>query len=383
MIMKNKKRRAKKSNNKSLRRNFEIFGKGIQRLEELRIELNNLNTAGYEKEAYSIRSKLKNVAYIPQIEKEMIALKAKILKRHKRKKHSISSHTKLHKKEEKELVRKIDPDVNLLLNNKFNLTLNEIKAELSKRVKDKEEMIKKQLKEDLENRKMKFESKYGKLEKNLSDKYHEKIKSSLNKEIKKRFNSVLNRKIKELKEKLEKESSKKIELSKEQIEILRNKLNKEFMFKKSKVEKEYGNKLSEYKEEMKKCYDKNTLLHKADLTSKMSKHLAQEKQRLNREKKIAIRQMKKEEEVNEREMEMEKEEFTKEIKEKDRESAMRKAEEMSRKKVKKQTEIIKDKLKREFEQRLKMEIKRKEAEFDKKKADLILEIQNKARTIFR
>ena len=54
-----------------LRRDFEIFAKGVERLEELRSELNGLNTKSYEAEANSIRTKLKNVSFIPEIEQEM------------------------------------------------------------------------------------------------------------------------------------------------------------------------------------------------------------------------------------------------------------------------------------------------------------------------
>ena len=65
------------------RKDFEVFAKGVERLEQLQAELNNLNTAGYEAEASVIRSKLKNVSYIPVIEKEISVLKDKIQGRYK------------------------------------------------------------------------------------------------------------------------------------------------------------------------------------------------------------------------------------------------------------------------------------------------------------
>ena len=37
----------------------------------------------------------------------------------------------------KEILKNIDPGINLLINNKFDMTLNEVKAELSKRLKSK------------------------------------------------------------------------------------------------------------------------------------------------------------------------------------------------------------------------------------------------------
>ena len=51
-----------------LKKNFEIFDKGIKRLEELKAEFEKINTSGHEKEAEEIISMLKNVSAIPQLE---------------------------------------------------------------------------------------------------------------------------------------------------------------------------------------------------------------------------------------------------------------------------------------------------------------------------
>ena len=75
------KKRVVKTVSKSIptsRADFEVFAKGVERLEELGAELNSLDTSGYETQVAVIRSKLKNVSYIPEIEKEMRDLKAKI-----------------------------------------------------------------------------------------------------------------------------------------------------------------------------------------------------------------------------------------------------------------------------------------------------------------
>ena len=69
---------------RSLRQDFEVFAKGVERLEELRAELNSLNTKGHEEEVASIRSKLKNVSYIPEIEEEIRILKTKINGKYRR-----------------------------------------------------------------------------------------------------------------------------------------------------------------------------------------------------------------------------------------------------------------------------------------------------------
>ena len=41
-----------------------------------------------------------------------------------------------------------------------------------------------------------------------------------------------------------------------------------------------------------------------------------------------------------------------------------------------------DKLKKEFDERLKLEIRKKKAEFEKKKSELTLEVQKKVKNLF-
>ena len=66
------------SNLESIKKDFEIDGKGIQKLEELREELKSLNTKGYERQVKAIEANLKNVSAIPRIEKQLEDLKKKI-----------------------------------------------------------------------------------------------------------------------------------------------------------------------------------------------------------------------------------------------------------------------------------------------------------------
>lgn len=243
---------------KKIINDFEIFAKSVERLEELRAELENLDTSGFAAEANSIRSKLKNVSYIPQIEKEMRELKEKIRGKHKNKIEKPAEYAKIHREinalekeiqkrrnasckkqlsekevryikdipkienqinylkevlkkyaeeeqRKKELLRKIDPGVDFMFNNKLNLTLNEIKAELSNRIKARETQIKQQLQENLETRKKDFELRYKELEEKFSNRYKEKVKNTLEKEVKDRFNEALLNRIRSLKRRLEKQ----------------------------------------------------------------------------------------------------------------------------------------------------------------------------------
>src|SRR3989344_9351451 len=109
-MSKGKKGVKKKGPSKVLERDFEVFAKGVKRLEELRAELSSLNTSGYEEDAAIIRSKLKNVSYIPEIEKEIKVLRNKIDGKHKqRSPESSNAHARIHKQInelEKELSRR-------------------------------------------------------------------------------------------------------------------------------------------------------------------------------------------------------------------------------------------------------------------------------------
>jgi hypothetical protein len=49
-------------------------------------------------------------------------------------------------KRKEELLKRIDPSVDLVSNDIFNLSLNEIKAELSEKIRNKEAVMQKELK---------------------------------------------------------------------------------------------------------------------------------------------------------------------------------------------------------------------------------------------
>ena len=277
------------------RRDFEVFARGVERLEELRVELNALNTHGFELEVASIRGKLKNVSYIPQIESEMKDLKAKIkgnysgsvgsdhkeikekvvrlkqtvprdsaihrkireLEKHMpdkdklgRKIRAVEKEAELaknvpklqrqvnefkdfieqKKKEEvrkKEILRKLDPNIDFLVNDKFNLSLNEIKAELASQLHEKETNVEKRLQEDFETRRKNFERQYRLMERDLEDKYKQKLKDSLMKEVKSKFNKTLKGRVDNIKERLVRENNKRLEKERKELGALKEKKIKE------------------------------------------------------------------------------------------------------------------------------------------------------------
>ena len=273
--VKNPKIKLKKTKNGpvALRKDFDVFSKGVSRLEELKAELNNLNTSEHKAEANSIRSKLKNVSYIPKIEVEIRQLKSKIKgtapekgkvrevdhtkinkkinelqkeidKKARRKQLSrddvksvkeipklesqISSLKKIvieqqeSEKRKQELLKKIDPGVDFVISNQFDLSLNEIKAELSKRLKSKQTEVQKQLQEDLEARKSNFILKYKDLENKFHEKYNERVQKELQNEIQTKFADALHKRALELKGKLENQAKIKLKLRGEELDKKKN-----------------------------------------------------------------------------------------------------------------------------------------------------------------
>lgn len=62
-------------NLEELKKDFEVFSKGIGRLEQLKAGFRRINTLGHEKEAEEIRSMLNNVSAIPKLEVKIANLK--------------------------------------------------------------------------------------------------------------------------------------------------------------------------------------------------------------------------------------------------------------------------------------------------------------------
>jgi len=60
---------------KELKKDIEIFGKGVERLEQLKAEFKQIDTSGNKEEADEVRSMLKNVSAIPQLEVKIAGLK--------------------------------------------------------------------------------------------------------------------------------------------------------------------------------------------------------------------------------------------------------------------------------------------------------------------
>lgn len=427
-----------------LRKDFEVFAKGVERLEELRTELNNLDTKGYEAEVAAIRSKLKNVSYIPEIEREMRVLRQKIdggdygvapiksfddseikkkikdLEIEIKKKRKISVKKQLSKDEKKmlraiprlerqlvnfkkfiqeqraeerrkkELLKKIDPNVNFIVNDKFNLSLNEIKAELAKRLKEKEINVQKQLQDDLDARKKNFELQYKELEDKFEQKYKEKISRSLHNEIKRKFKDVLKSKLEGEKRKLNRENIERLKDKKKELDVKEKRKLKELEKKKKRIKKrldlEFVQKLKTHEKEVNLEYERKLKKEEKKLRNildiKESKDFDKKEKELEKGfayKFAGIMRMKKQNIEKEKQMKEEAERLKKEIgkKKKRLEEKMKRELEMKRGSLNEEKEKIISQLDKEHE-KLKNQIKsEKEKQMKMKEAELQADISKK------
>ncbi len=264
-----------------IKKDLEIFKKGVERLKELEMELNSLDSRGFSFDEQKIRMKLKNVSDIPIIEKEIKILRAKIdgkyrpkrkrksrvegeLKELNKKLENIKQNIKSKKgsKAERRLlielnekidsikqasIKKrgnIDSGVGVLVDTDFNSFLSDVKARLSDRIKGKEEEIEEVLRSDLQKRELDFKKKHDdmirefniakqKMADDFENKYSIKVKNSLKNEVAEKFNS-------ELKRKLEKE---KFELGKKYKAQLREHVEKKLKKEEDSLKNKFNRKI--------------------------------------------------------------------------------------------------------------------------------------------
>ena len=324
----------------SLKRDFEIFSKGVQRLEELKAELNALDTKGFESDVAVIKSKLKNVSEISNIEKKLKQLKIKIslnrnnsrkratlkvkaihskinriedkledveknagvrrkikkLEKDLKQKSLVSStknsinsrkliemqkelillqkqaaHQKREEKRKRELLKRIDPSVDITVNEMFGFSLEEIKSELSKKIKNKETDLEKNFRDNIEAKEQEYKLKGNALRQKYHDLYSEKVNKKLEKEIQKRFNKLLKIALKK----------QKVNLSKEELRRFRKQAQKEFDKRRLELRKSFENNLDESKQNIKQHYEEELLLNKHMLHKKFEQEVGEKIADLN------------------------------------------------------------------------------------------------------
>ncbi len=244
-----------------LKKDFYSFQKKVNRLEELKHELQSLEsggvTKGFEREVKLIRSRLRDTTALPELEKLMRDLRKKILKRKivKRKsplkkifkiaenveeladtdieiKKEIK-HLESSLREEINKKAKTDSEVEFVVDkgfkdfmdgvNKgiksdkrtkyhiktgfvdkgFKDFIEAIKSELSKRIRNKEELLNQRIKQDLLLRRRELDEKYKTMRDSLNQEYKDKLKIELHKEVSQKFEEELKKKFEEEREKLD------------------------------------------------------------------------------------------------------------------------------------------------------------------------------------
>lgn len=201
-----------KKKEEKLRKDFYSFQSKVNTLEEIRNELKELDTRGFEKEVSIIKSRLKDTTAIPELEKLMTDLRRKILNKRPVKRKSplkeiekdvadITDTNLEIKKEIKNIKFSIDDKINKKIKTDSELSLsvdegfqdfvNSLKLELSQKLKNKENQLNNELKQDLLVRRRDLELKYKKLEDKLKQDYNNKYKTELQKKIQEKFSEEL------------------------------------------------------------------------------------------------------------------------------------------------------------------------------------------------
>jgi len=292
------------------RRDFEIYASGVKRLEELEKEINLLKIdRKFPSEAASIRSKLKHVSEIPQIEYELKLLKEKIsgkavkkpilkcvtenkineLKKEIEKKSeqckrfmplskevlglkleiaAMEKKIKMYEGEKKrkhDILKNINPEVNKVFEDTFNLSLNDIKAKLAKEVENKEAEVQKELQRDIARREEIFNERYNELEKEFQKKYNEKVRNALEKEVKEKADKIISEAIK-----------KKEEVSEKEFADLKRKLNSDFNLKEKTLQEHFKKDIEEEKRIQKEKMNEELLGHKVKIHKKLDSEFAKE-----------------------------------------------------------------------------------------------------------
>ena len=360
-----KKRRKVGPKNKSLisKKDFETFKFGVERLKELKKELDSLDTRGFSREEQRIRAKLKNVSEIPTTEEEIKSLKLKIHRKYLPKKT---------RKRKDKLV--IDTGVGVLVSTNFNDFLNEIKTALSERVKRKEKEMDNVLKVDLKRREENFKNKHLNLtrefnekgrrleqkRRELEKKYTIKVKKTLQKKVSEKFNAELQKKL----------DSEKGKLAKRYVGELKKHSKKELGKRKRELEKRLKSEFAGKTALMKKQLEEGRLDEEREIRGKMNKikelekGVRRQKEKLNKER----------ENLKEK-IEKGKQDFKNKLVD---ELHKKLEKELSRKEGK-----IREQLRNNFELKLKSHIQKYEEDLKKKKLNLELEFQKRIKQVLR
>ena len=319
-----------------IRGDFYSFQRKIARLEELKRELQSLQskgmTKGFEKEISLMRSRLKDTTAIPELEKQIRKLRSNIRNKREIKKKSpikkierevsevgsaiddvrkridrkvgnigseMEDSTKQLKNEIKGLKLKIDEsleksghvdsEVGLKVDEGFQNFVKEIKLDLSEKVKNKEKELNETLRRDLSVRRTELDVKYKNMEEDLDKNYQKKLQNIdlLKKELKNKYQQKFKEELdKEVKARFSEELKKKFEEERTRLDLyyisqMKKKYNDEFQKQKVILDKTYRDKISEGLRRLSSDYDskKRALENEHRKTINKLKYLDSEKKK--------------------------------------------------------------------------------------------------------
>ncbi|MCH8067087.1 MAG: hypothetical protein IIC69_00725 [Nanoarchaeota archaeon] len=147
-----------------LKKDVEAFGKGVERLEQLKAQFDKINTSGHKDEAKEIESMLKNVSAIPELEVKIVKLKNAVQRKNSKYTKKTEFKVKLQQREENILKEKYESELkakmvelerknSLYLAEKEKGITDKVKENNLKYLKDKETLIRNEALTNLEKEK--------------------------------------------------------------------------------------------------------------------------------------------------------------------------------------------------------------------------------------
>jgi hypothetical protein len=467
----------KESVGDSVRAEFDEFADNVSEMESLKHQLKILDVPGFSRDVKLIKAKMRDVNSVAEVKRDIGSLKKKIdrtksnassnasrvgnkvlneTKSVKRKISELENKIIKRKSNRKQLSGKevgdvkdipkverqlndmkkkldllyskphvkIDSGVGILVNTKFDLFVDSIKSELSKRLEDKEDLVKGRLDEDLKNQRGLFKEKYNHLVREFHQKYENKVNKELKKKVNSEFSKDLDNKLGEerriLIERLVKENSRRLHSEKRSLskklkadqgvkirnaeKRLRKSLSNEFRLEKEKelenekrvLVKEMNGLERERRSHNKKERDLMKVKNERKLASDKRKLIAIAKE-MDRRKNKLKKEIDRLDGKKDRELKIEKKRLSEGIR-KELVSEERIRLDEQKQKFKERLEGMNGKIHREMELKMKkgLEMKEREirielnkryhenlkAEIEKKKLDMERHIVNQARKLF-
>jgi hypothetical protein len=232
-----------KKNLAQIQKDFELFGKGVERLEQLKQELAALNVKGHEDDVAKIKPLLNKVSAIPQIETALDGLKKKIRSKRRRAsrkkatkkvtRRKVSKKSTVKKKAKRKVKSPPKPKIKFrdarhivrvkgeefgdLIDLKLGDVRKDLKSRLASALEKERNLLNERLETDLLKRQESFKKKERALRTRYEREYHKRLDSELHKKVNKSFNEMLRKRYLSQKKSLDKQYEQKILLEEQRF----------------------------------------------------------------------------------------------------------------------------------------------------------------------